>query len=45
MRHYWKQPDARELLNGSVREGSMESRHSIKIYEHKNTNIKKHIYS
>ena len=33
LRHCWKMPDAREELNRSVREGRIESRHSIKSLE------------
>ena len=33
LKHYGKMPDAREELDRSVREGSMESRHSIKSLE------------
>ena len=33
MNHCGKMPDAREELNRSVREGKMESRHSIKSLE------------
>ena len=31
--HCWKMPDAREELNRSVREGRIQSRHSIKSLE------------
>ena len=30
LRHYGKTPDAREELNRSMREGRIESRHSIR---------------
>ena len=33
LKEYWKIPDAREELNRSVREGRIESRHSIKSLE------------
>ena len=33
LKHCWKMPDAREELNGSVIEGRIESRHSIKSLE------------
>ena len=33
LKHYGKMPDAREELNRSVREGRIESRHSIKSLE------------
>ena len=33
LRHYGKMPDAREELNRSGREGTIESRHSIKSLE------------
>ena len=33
LEHCWKMPDAREELNRSVREGRIESRHSIKSLE------------
>ena len=33
LKHCWKIPDAREELNRSVREGRIESRHSIKSLE------------
>ena len=33
LKHCGKIPDAREDLNRSVREGRMQSRHSIKILE------------
>ena len=33
LKHYRKMPDAREELNRSVREGRIESRHSIKSLE------------
>ena len=33
MKHCGKMPDAREELNRPVREGRIESRHSIKILE------------
>ena len=33
LKHCWKMPDARGELNGSVREGRIESRHSIKSLE------------
>ena len=33
LNHCWKIPDAREELNRSVREGRIESRHSIKSLE------------
>ena len=33
LRHCGKMPDARKELNRSVREGRMESRHSIKSLE------------
>ena len=33
LRHCGKMPDAREELNRSVREGSIECRHSIKSLE------------
>ena len=33
LKHCWKMPDAREVLNRSVREGRIESRHSIKSLE------------
>ena len=29
LKHCWKMPEARDELNGSVREGRIESRHSI----------------
>ena len=33
LKHCWKIPEAREELNRSVREGRIESRHSIKSLE------------
>ena len=33
LKHYGKMTDAREVLNRSVREGRIESRHSIKSLE------------
>ena len=33
MKHCGKMPDARKELNGSVKEGRIESRHSIKSLE------------
>ena len=33
LKYCWKMPDAREELNRSVREGRIESRHSIKSLE------------
>ena len=33
LKHCGKIPDTKEVLNRSVREGRMESRHSIKSFE------------
>ena len=35
LRHCWKMPDAREVSNRPVREGRIESRHSMRSRSHK----------